>query len=68
MARCMSRALASPFRTHVVSINWSQDVITTVLSETLLENHRWVVLKILFLNQPLFGKVNPARSVALNFW
>eukprot|EP00903_Cladosiphon_okamuranus_P019242 g17693.t1 len=38
MARCMSRALASPFRTHVVSINWSRDVITTVLSETLLEN------------------------------
>ncbi|CAM9251698.1 unnamed protein product [Ectocarpus sp. 12 AP-2014] len=39
MARCMSRALASPFQTHVVSINWSQDVISRVLSQTLLDSH-----------------------------
>lgn len=44
MARCMSRALASPFHTHVVSINWSQDVIATILSETLFEGSRWVAL------------------------
>jgi len=40
----MSHALASPFQTHVVSINWSRDVITTILSETLSDSPRWVAL------------------------
>lgn len=42
MARCMSRALASSFQTHVISINWSRDIITRVISETLLESNRLV--------------------------
>ncbi|CAM9374486.1 unnamed protein product [Scytosiphon promiscuus] len=38
MARCMNHALLSSLQTHVVSINWSRDVITQVLSETVLTN------------------------------
>lgn len=42
MAQCLSRALSSPFQTHVVSINWSRDVIKAVLSEALLGDDGWV--------------------------
>lgn len=31
MARCLKRALAAPFCTHIVSVNWSQDVVASVL-------------------------------------
>lgn len=38
MTRCLFRALASPFPTHVVSINWSRDVIASILTEARLAN------------------------------